>query len=199
MGGGKRVRAVLDVRPDCNGSDDRDRIGFSRRRDAVADIDDVRRGAGRCEHGSCCVSSSMKTPSARGPRRSSIAPPIVRSVDGGLGHRPPSAIESVCDNTSPHHDTNGSPTAPSRRRSRGEFVAGLPVPKGSWLERVQLLGSFRGNRIWRSTDRKRFFTWDSLHGEVEVWNRRGCHLGSVDPMTGALIGDAIRGRRQDVP
>ena len=78
-------------------------------------------------------------------------------------------------------------------------MAGLPIPEDSWLHRAVLSGSFRGKRIWRSPNQKRFYTWDSLHGEVEVWDRRGYHLGSVDPMTGILVGGPVRGRRQDVP
>jgi hypothetical protein len=55
-----------------------------------------------------------------------------------------------------------------------------------------------GDRRWRSKDRKRLFTWDGLHGEVEVFNARGQHLGSVDAVTGALIKLAVRGRRINV-
>lgn len=49
---------------------------------------------------------------------------------------------------------------------------------------------------WYSDDR--FYTWDSLHGEVEVWNNRGWHLGALDPITGKNIKEAVRGRRIDV-
>lgn len=52
-----------------------------------------------------------------------------------------------------------------------------------------------GRKVWRSNDGMRFFTWDSLHGEFEVFNRRGRHLGSVDHLTGKLIKEAVKGRR----
>ncbi|MGQ9005590.1 colicin E3/pyocin S6 family cytotoxin [Bacillus subtilis] len=42
------------------------------------------------------------------------------------------------------------------------------------------------------------YTWDSLHGEVEVFNKRGFHLGSADPKTGAFIKSAVKGRRLNV-
>jgi hypothetical protein len=44
----------------------------------------------------------------------------------------------------------------------------------------------------------RLYTWDSLHGEVEVFTARGKHLGAVDPVTGKLIKDAVPGRKIDV-
>ena len=42
------------------------------------------------------------------------------------------------------------------------------------------------------------FTWDELHGEVEVFNLRGRHLGAMDPLSRDLIKDAVPGRRIDV-
>jgi hypothetical protein len=40
--------------------------------------------------------------------------------------------------------------------------------------------------------------WDGLHGEVEVYNRRGKHLGVADAISGELIKPAINGRCIDV-
>ncbi|MBI4775404.1 MAG: hypothetical protein HY788_14745 [Deltaproteobacteria bacterium] len=74
----------------------------------------------------------------------------------------------------------------------------LPIPKPSILDECDYLGAFSGERRWRSLDCKRLYTWDSLHGEIEVFNARGKHLGSVDPVTGALLKDAVRGRTIDV-
>lgn len=73
-----------------------------------------------------------------------------------------------------------------------------PIPQGSILEQHELLGFINGSRRWRSACGTRLFTWDALHGEVEVFNRKGRHLGSLDPMTGALIKNARRGRKIDV-
>jgi len=41
-------------------------------------------------------------------------------------------------------------------------------------------------------------TWDGLHGEVEVYNARGKHVGVKNAVTGVWLKDAIRGRRIDV-
>jgi len=45
---------------------------------------------------------------------------------------------------------------------------------------------------------KRLYTWDAKHGELEVFNRRGLHLGAVDPTTGEMTKKAEKGRWIDV-
>ena len=62
---------------------------------------------------------------------------------------------------------------------------------------LESLGAFGGQRRWRCQRTKRLFTWDSLHGEIEVFNRRGKHLGVMDT-NGKLVKSAVEGRRIDV-
>lgn len=40
--------------------------------------------------------------------------------------------------------------------------------------------------------------WDSLHGEVEVYNARGKHVGVKHAVAGVWVKNAVRGRRIDV-
>lgn len=61
------------------------------------------------------------------------------------------------------------------------------IPKPSFLDRMQALGAINGERRWRSLDGKRLYTWDALHGEIEVFNTRGKHLGALDPLTGRFV------------
>ena len=77
-------------------------------------------------------------------------------------------------------------------------MAPVPIPNPSFLDACEYLGAFNGERRWRSPDGKRLYTWDSLHGEIEVFNKRGRHLGVIDPIHGAIIKDAVRGRKIDV-
>jgi hypothetical protein len=70
-----------------------------------------------------------------------------------------------------------------------------PIPKPSILDQFEFLGSFGGERRWRSHDGRRLYTWDALHGEVEVFNSRGKHLGALDPKTGILISPPSPGGR----
>lgn len=74
----------------------------------------------------------------------------------------------------------------------------IPVPKPSYLDECESLGAFNGEKRWRSPDGKRLLTWDGLHGEIEVYNLRGEHLGVLDAVTGMLIKLARKGRSIDV-
>jgi hypothetical protein len=74
----------------------------------------------------------------------------------------------------------------------------VSIPNPSFLDGCDYIGAFNGERRWRSPDGKTLYTWDSLHGEIEVYNRRGRHLGAIDAVSGAWIKRARRGRRIDV-
>jgi hypothetical protein len=63
---------------------------------------------------------------------------------------------------------------------------------------MEYMGFVHGDQRWRSADGKRLYTWDDLHGEVEVFTRRGRHLGAAHAVTGVLIKDAVKGRRISV-
>lgn len=45
------------------------------------------------------------------------------------------------------------------------------------------------------TDGERYFEWDHTHGDIEVYDKRGRHLGSMDPLTGEMSKPAVPGRR----
>ncbi|PCH66974.1 MAG: hypothetical protein COC06_12005 [Bacteroidales bacterium] len=76
-------------------------------------------------------------------------------------------------------------------------MGGITIPKPSFLDECILFGAVNGQKRWRSQDLKRLYTWDSLHGEIEVFNKRGKHLGVLNP-NGDLIKDAVKGRKIDV-
>jgi hypothetical protein len=73
----------------------------------------------------------------------------------------------------------------------------IPAPEDSpFLKELENLGHPHGRRRWRKG--KRLYEWDSQHGEIEVYDLRGNHLGVADVMTGELVKDPVRGRRIDV-
>ena len=37
--------------------------------------------------------------------------------------------------------------------------------------------------------------WDHTHGDIEVYDKRGRHLGSMDPVTGNMSKPAVPGRK----
>ncbi len=42
---------------------------------------------------------------------------------------------------------------------------------------------------------RRYYQWDYTHCEIEMYDRRGNHLGVIDPRTGGPIKPAVPGRR----
>jgi hypothetical protein len=70
------------------------------------------------------------------------------------------------------------------------------IPENCFIRRLERY-FYRGQHIWISNDRRFRYTWDSLHGEVEAYTRRGWHVGVLD-CNGRQIGGAVKGRRIDV-
>lgn len=59
-------------------------------------------------------------------------------------------------------------------------------------------GATAGERRWRTQDGKYLLTWDSLHGEIEIYDKIGRHRGVMHALTGELIKQPIPGRQIDV-
>ncbi|WP_071837646.1 colicin E3/pyocin S6 family cytotoxin [Hymenobacter norwichensis] len=72
----------------------------------------------------------------------------------------------------------------------------IPIPTPCYLDTCEFLGVINGKKRWRS-DSGRLYEWDSLHGEIEVYNRRGKHIAVYDP-EGNYKKDAVNGRKIDV-
>jgi len=76
-------------------------------------------------------------------------------------------------------------------------MGGVPIPAHCFLHRCQYLKVTDGKKVWRNASGDQFYTWDTLHGEVEVFNKRGKHLGVMNP-EGEFVKPAIRGRQLNV-
>ena len=74
-------------------------------------------------------------------------------------------------------------------------MGGKPIPKPSILDSCKVVGIEGGSKVFKDPNEERYYTWDSLHGEVEVFNKRGKHLGVVDPITGEFLKPAVKGRK----
>jgi len=68
------------------------------------------------------------------------------------------------------------------KRATGEFVNGLTRLK-----------PFSQRRRW-SGPKGQLYEEDTQHGELEKYNSRGKHKGSVDPETGEIIKRPVKGR-----
>ena len=51
--------------------------------------------------------------------------------------------------------------------------------------------------MWTNAAHSRFYTWDALHGEIAVFDKRGYHLQMLDAVTGAHIKRALTPREYD--
>lgn len=71
-----------------------------------------------------------------------------------------------------------------------------PIP--SYLDGLDKYKVVGGQQVWANRERTRFFTWDSLHGEIEGFNKRGRHLGAFDAKTGDMTKPAVQGRTLNV-
>lgn len=76
-------------------------------------------------------------------------------------------------------------------------MSGISIPKPSYLDQCIFIGAGYGKKRWKSLDGSRLFEWDSLHGEIEVYNSRGYHLAVYFP-DGQLKGGAVKGRKINV-
>ncbi|TCC64756.1 hypothetical protein E0H73_10380 [Kribbella pittospori] len=73
----------------------------------------------------------------------------------------------------------------------------IPRPTPCFLD-TQIKLVRRGGLRWASADGSRLWEWDSLHGHIEGYNKRGRHVGVFEARTGQRIGPAVPGRRIDV-
>ncbi len=69
-----------------------------------------------------------------------------------------------------------------------------PIPRPGFLDTCDYPGYIEGERRWRNARGTLRYTWDDLHGEVEVFNTRGEHQGVVDAVTGRPVKPARKGR-----
>jgi hypothetical protein len=68
-----------------------------------------------------------------------------------------------------------------------------PMPKPCFLDQCEKYKQIDGRTTYRGNNK--LYQWDELHGEIEVYNKRGWHLGAIDAITGELIKEAVKGRR----
>lgn len=76
-------------------------------------------------------------------------------------------------------------------------MAVFAIPKPSYLDGCLQIKGKGDRRRWMSTDGRRLYEWDSQHGEIEVYNTRGKHLG-VKNAQGKMIKKPVKGRTIDV-
>ncbi len=71
-----------------------------------------------------------------------------------------------------------------------------PGTSDVWKDFNDWRGKTRTNGL--SGKNKRYYEWDYTHNDIEVYDKAGRHLGSMDPNTGEMIKPAVSGRTIDV-
>lgn len=74
-------------------------------------------------------------------------------------------------------------------------MGGIPRPKPSILDHLRVVGLEAGRKVYKDDVEGVYYTWDSLHGELEVFSKSGLHLGAASPTTGEIIKPPVRGRK----
>lgn len=75
------------------------------------------------------------------------------------------------------------------------IVVSAEKPKPCFLDnclKYKVEGNFQ---IYKDKYEPRFYTWDFTHGEIEVFNKQGKHVGVIDAITGEPIKPPVRGRK----
>lgn len=71
----------------------------------------------------------------------------------------------------------------------------IPKPKPCFLDDCDKDRIIGGRQTYKK--KNRFYQWDELHGEIEVYNKLGCHIGALDA-NGNFKKKAEKGRKLDV-
>jgi len=77
-----------------------------------------------------------------------------------------------------------------------EILSGVSHKISSFLQTLKRVKRLGGKR-WVSEDGSRYYEWDSLHGEIEVYNKKGKHRGVLNP-DGTVKKGATKGRKINV-
>jgi hypothetical protein len=76
------------------------------------------------------------------------------------------------------------------RNNPGQTVA--PAESYIWGEMRPHRGTVRSNG--QGGRRRRYYEWDHTHGEIEVYDSRGDHVGAIDSVTGEWVKPPRKGR-----
>lgn len=76
---------------------------------------------------------------------------------------------------------------PTPTQGKECWMGGKPRPDPSIVSGMKVAFVEGGSKYYFDAIELRYYSWDSLHGEFDVFDRRGFHLGSVCPDTGTAL------------
>jgi filamentous hemagglutinin len=84
---------------------------------------------------------------------------------------------------------------PPTKGKDGRVKKLLPAESPIWR---QFSNAGRGRKTSGTGRDQRYYEWDYTHGDIEVYDRRGRHLGTMEPTTGDMYKDPVKGRSIDL-
>lgn len=72
----------------------------------------------------------------------------------------------------------------------------IAKPSPCFLDSFEFYKVIGSRKVYRNNGL--YYSWDELHGEIEVFDKRGFHLGALHPINGDKIKKAVKGRRLNV-
>lgn len=81
-------------------------------------------------------------------------------------------------------------------RTGGTILIVVAVVGVAWYAGIKFAKVKGKDRRYNgSGSNKRYYEWDHTHNDIEVYDSKGKHLGSIDPKTGNMYKEAVNGRR----
>ncbi|CAB4495228.1 hypothetical protein RhiirA1_534761 [Rhizophagus irregularis] len=87
----------------------------------------------------------------------------------------------------------------------------IKLPKLGPILKVPLINGPSSSSVWKSFDsfrgktktsgtgkNKKYFEWDFTHNDIEVYDNKGNHLGSMDPSNGNMTKPPVKGRKINI-
>jgi len=74
-------------------------------------------------------------------------------------------------------------------------MSSKPKPKPCYLDKFEVVKVVGKRKIHADPKRTRYYTWDGMHGEIEVFDRNGFHLAALNAITGIFKKPAVKGRK----
>ena len=109
------------------------------------------------------------------------------ALGGAIGYGVGSLLDILFNENGSAHSSQNSGSSADSNSDAGES-------KGFWNDLDKCKGS-KTRTNGEKGKKRRYYEWDYTHGDVEVYNGQGKHLGSADPQTGKMIKPPVPGRK----
>jgi hypothetical protein len=86
-------------------------------------------------------------------------------------------------------------TLAGKSKSKSQPVFNIDAGKKIHKSQSPVWQNLKPSKGKTKTDGSKYYEWDHTHGDVEVFDKRGNHMGSMDPITGNMTKPPVPGRK----